>query len=778
MVMEPTEAGRVRIFLRGMLQGMGFRPFIYNVAKSMGLKGWVRNLPQGVLVEAEGEFSSLQNFIRCIGQKAPPQARVQEMESSFLEPQGYEAFTILPSEGQERPSSFIMPDLATCRDCLEEIFDPNNRRYFYPFTHCVRCGPRYSIIESLPYDRERTSMKHFAMCEHCEWEYRNPEDRRFHAQSNACAECGPQLELWDAAGKVLSSRNDALKGAAKALLDGSIIAMKGLGGLHLMVDAKNKEAVANLRLRKNREEKPFALMFPSLEEVREVCDVSVMEADLLCSSESPIVLLNKRKREENRPGCVFNPLLGVMLPYTPLHHIFMKEVRVPVVATSGNLADETLCTDERQALVRLKGVADFFLVHNRPIVRHVDDSIVRTLMEREQVLRRARGYAPVTFKDSLPSSIAVGGDLKNTVAVSEGKEVFISPHIGDLQNAQTYSAFETTLASLSGSPDRNPDTVSCDFHPDYLSTRWAEENTENCVYVQHHVAHILSCMAENQIEGPVLGVAWDGSGYGLDGTVWGGEFFHITAESFHRIACWRPFPLPGGERAVREPRRSALGLLYEMMGPEVFGRPALTAAFSQSELHMLQSMLANGTNCPRTSSCGRLFDAVASIIGVRQVCSYEGQSAMELEFSAEGGNDHYPFNLQVCDGSQRDSDSTFFVPPYYDLSLRYVLDWEPLINALLHDRLAGEVSPNEMSMKFHNSLVESIIAVAKKTGEEQVVLSGGCFQNKLLTEKAIQRIKQAGLKPIWHQRIPTNDGGLALGQIKALQWTKERVSCV
>ena len=775
----PGEARRVRIFLRGQLQGMGFRPFIYNLAQGMGLKGWVRNSPQGVLLEAEGDFLHLQNFIRHIRKEAPPQAQIQEMETRFLDSLGYDAFTIAPSEEQEGANLFIMPDTATCSDCLDEIFDSNNRRYLYPFTHCIQCGPRFSIIESLPYDRERTAMKSFTMCEPCKEEYQNPEDRRFHSQSNSCAECGPQLELWGAKGNILSARHNALKGAVKAIREGAVVALKSLGGFQLMVDAGNEKAVASLRLRKNRAEKPFALMFPSLERVREDCHVSMMEAELLLSPKSPIVLLDKKNRERNRPECISNPLLGVMLPFTPLHHIFMKELGTPVVATSGNLADETLCTDEGEVLARLGGVADYFFVHNRPIVRFVDDSIARILMGREQVLRRARGYATwsITLKDSLSSSIAVGGNLKNTVAMSEGEDVFISQHIGDLQNSRTYSAFETTLTSFNPGLGKNSAAVSCDFHPDYLPTQWAEENYNNCVPVQHHVAHILSCMAENEIEGPVLGVAWDGSGYGLDGTVWGGEFFHITAESFNRVACFRPFPLPGGEKAVREPRRSSLGVLYEMMGQKVFQRPELVAAFSDKELSMFRSMLVNGINCPRTSSCGRLFDAVAGILGVRQVCSYEGQSAMELEFSAGEGSDHYPVNLNT--NPQRVSKGTHFVPPYYNLSMSFVLDWEPMINALLHDRLADEIPLDEMSLKFHNSLAESIVLIAEKIGEEKIVLSGGCFQNRLLTEKSVQRLRQAGFKPYWHQKVPTNDGGLALGQIRALQWIKERerMSC-
>jgi len=743
---------RIRLVIRGAVQGVGFRPFIYRLATELGLKGWVINSAQGVFIEVEGLAETLKQFVRRVESDRPPRAFIQSLEQSILDPVGYTTFEIRHSDESGEKVALILPDIATCPDCLREIFDPADRRYRYPFTNCTNCGPRYSIIEALPYDRPNTTMKAFNMCPRCREEYENPADRRFHAQPNACPECGPHLELWDAQGTCLARHHEALLQAAEAIREGRVVAVKGLGGFHLMVDARNDAAVRRLRERKRREEKPFALMYPSLEQVTAHCEVNEAEERVLRSPESPIVLLRRREVEAVAPSVApNNPYLGVMLPYTALHHLLMHELGFPVVATSGNLSDEPICTDEREALHRLAGIADLFLVHNRPIARHVDDSVVRVLLGRELVLRRARGYAPlpVLVKQPLPPLLAVGAHLKNTVALSVGNQVFISQHIGDLETPQALQAFHRVIADVKELWAHQPQAVACDMHPDYLSTQAAHRMGIPVVPVQHHVAHILSCMAENELEPPVLGISWDGTGYGTDGTIWGGEFLLIHEGGWQRFAHLRPFRLPGGDRAIKEPRRSALGVLYERYGEQAF--QTLQGVFTEQELTALSQMLRRGINAPITTSAGRLFDAVACLVGLRQVVNYEGQAAMELEFRLQGvtADETYPFTVD-----QTSSDAPV------------ILDWRPMLPELLLDVAAG-VPVGWISARFHNMLVEMMVAVAKRAGVECIALSGGCFQNAYLTERAVQRLRAEGFRPYWHQRVPPNDGGIALGQIVA-----------
>ncbi|MGC8784673.1 MAG: carbamoyltransferase HypF [Armatimonadota bacterium] len=739
---------RVRLVIRGAVQGVGFRPFVYRLATELGLKGWVLNSAQGVFIEVEGEPETLQQFVRRIETDKPPRAFIQSLEQTVLDPVGYTAFEIRHSEESGERSALILPDIATCPDCLRELFDPTNRRYLYPFTNCTNCGPRYSIIEALPYDRPNTTMKAFTMCPKCREEYENPLDRRFHAQPNACSECGPHLELWDEKGVCLAKHHDALLRAAEAIREGRIVAVKGLGGFHLMVDARSDAAVRRLRERKRREEKPFALMYPSLQMAKAHCKVNEVEERVLRSPESPIVLLRRKELNTVAPSVApHNPYLGVMLPYTPLHHLLMRELGFPVVATSGNLSDEPICTDEHEALHRLAGIADLFLVHNRPIARHVDDSVVRVLQGRELVLRRARGYAPlpVLVKEPLPPLLAVGAHLKNTIALSIGRQVFLSQHIGDLETPQALQAFRRVIADVKELWAHQPQAVACDMHPDYLSTQAAHGMGLPVTQVQHHAAHVLSCMAENELEPPVLGVSWDGTGYGTDGTVWGGEFLTICEQGWERFAHLRPFRLPGGDRAIKEPRRCALGVLYELFGDDAFD--LLAQVFTEDEHRLLRQMLRQGINAPVTTSAGRLFDAVASLAGLRQVVNFEGQAAMELEFLTHDvhTDETYPFSL--CEGASS-----------------YMLDWSPMVRAILED-VRAVVSAPLIATRFHNTLVEMMVAVAQAAGIERVALSGGCFQNAYLTERAVRRLGEEGFRPYWHQRVPPNDGGIALGQI-------------
>jgi hydrogenase maturation protein HypF len=606
-------------------------------------------------------------------------------------------------------------------------------------------------------------MKSFTMCPDCREEYENPQDRRFHAQPNACPICGPELQLWDPAGKVLSLRNEALLKAAEAICSGKILAIKGLGGFHLMADARNVAAVDLLRVRKRREEKPFALMYPDIEQIEKDCKVSQLEARLLSAGESPIVLLERR---DNLSGSSLassvahgNPYLGVMLPYTPLHHLLMNELQAPVLATSGNLSDEPICIDEQEALKRLSGIADLFLVHNRPIIRHVDDSIVRIVLGRELVLRRARGYAPLPLrlKKAIPGILAVGGHLKNTIAISVGDNIFLSQHIGDLENQESLQAFRQVIDSFKNIYRFNPTQIAADLHPDYLSTKFAKESGLPIVSIQHHYAHVASCMAENELKGSALGVAWDGTGYGLDGTIWGGEFLLVKNPDFRRVATFRKFRLPGSPSAVKEPRRVALGVLYEMMGDRAFAQKHLPSiqAFNNSEILVLSRMLAKGINAPWATSAGRLFDAVASLCGLRQQMRFEGQAAMELEFAAasEKTEEEYPVNVIGA--------KSLASPPEL-----MIIDWEPMVHALLWD-VHDAIPLAKISKKFHNTLGSIIVAIALQVGEKSVVLTGGCFQNKILLESAVERLCSAGFRAYWHQRIPPNDGGIALGQIVA-----------
>jgi hydrogenase maturation protein HypF len=759
---------RLRLTRWGAVHGVGFRPFIYRLATGLGLGGWVSNSSQGVLIEVEGGQSQLEEFLLRIEAEKPPRSSIQSLETSFLDPVGHPSFEVRHSDESGEKTALLLPDIATCADCLQEIFEPANRRYRYPFTNCTNCGPRFSIIEALPYDRANTTMANFTMCGHCHAEYENPVDRRFHAQPNACPQCGPHLELSDREGKVLAFHHEALLAAADGIRRGAIVAVKGLGGFHLLADARSKEVVWSLRQRKRREEKPLALMFPSLDLVREQCEVSSLEGRLLCSPESPIVLL--RRKAGYQPSALApsvapgNPCLGVMLPCTPLHHLLMAELGFPVVATSGNVSNEPICTDEHEALRRLGGIADVFLVHNRPIARHADDSIVRVVMGRELVLRRARGYAPLPLqcRESLPPVLAVGAHLKSTVAISVGKAVFVSQHIGDLETMPAVDAFGQVVASLSQVYDFKPAAVACDLHPDYVSTRFAEASGVPLVRVQHHYAHVLACMAENELDSPVLGVAWDGTGYGPDGTIWGGEFLGVTESSFQRAGHFRTFRLAGGDQAIREPRRAAAGLLYEVFGEEISAMQELAPvqAFSAREFELVQTMLKRKLNAPLTSSAGRLFDAVAAIVGLRQKARFEGQAAMELEFALDGveTDEAYPFRLS----SSQLRDSALF----YHRPSAIVADWEPMVRSILEDLRHG-IPVGKVSAKFHNTLAGIIVAMARRAGTERIVLTGGCFQNTYLTERAVRRLEAEGFRPYSHQRVPPNDGGIALGQAVA-----------
>jgi hydrogenase maturation protein HypF len=730
-------AQRLRITLRGAVQGVGFRPFVYRLATEMSLTGWVLNSSSGIIIEIEGAPDELKCFEERLQAERPKASVITTHESAWIAAEGSTHFEIRHSNVDSAKSVSVLPDLATCQDCLDEFFDPANRRFRYPFTNCTNCGPRYTIIIDIPYDRPNTTMREFALCPACYGEYTNPTNRRFHAQPNACPVCGPQLSGRTA--------DEAIADAAAALREGKIVALKGIGGFQLLVDARQPAAVARLRQRKHREEKPFAMMMPSIEMVHEYCEITDREVELLESQAAPIVLLKPKEGTDiawNVAHC--SPHLGVMLPYSPLHHLLMQECQFPLIATSGNRSDEPICIGNDEATQRLKDIADHFVMHNRPIVRACDDSVVRFTRGRAGILRRARGYAPLGIRVAreLPPLLAVGGHLKNTVAIAIGRDVFLSQHIGDLETLEARQAFEGAIDDLCCLYSFQPEAVVCDLHPDYASTQWAEKSGLPLIRVQHHQAHVASCAAENNVQGPYLGVSWDGTGYGLDGTIWGGEFFRVDGNNFERIAHLRPFNLPGGEAAVREGWRSAASVVYESLGSNVdFLKPddfASLTGKSRLDVSKVLDMLGRKINVIETTSVGRLFDAIACICSLAYENRFEGQAAMLLENEI---------------GSLR-TEQAYALPEG---------NWCPLVSAVLEDVHAGVPVPM-IAARFHNALANWIMEVAAGSGLKQIVLSGGVFQNRYLTEHTTASLEARGFAVHTHQQVPPNDGGIALGQ--------------
>ncbi|NCC21498.1 MAG: carbamoyltransferase HypF [Alphaproteobacteria bacterium] len=747
---------RKRIRIAGAVQGVGFRPFVCKLAREMDLAGWVRNGSQGVEIEVEGPGHVLVVFSRRLREDLPPNAFITEFKESDISPSGETFFEIVSSASDAKVSVPVLADLAVCADCLREMNDSSDRRYRYPFITCTHCGPRFTIMTGLPYDRPQTTMADFPLCAQCAEEYENPLDRRFHAQPVACPECGPQIALWEADGREVAAREEALQAACEALTAGRILAVKGIGGFHLMCNARNEAACGMLRERKHRPSKPFAVMMDSIDQVKTYCEVSGMEGELLTSPQAPIVLLRRRgphpvpplRAGEGMEAVTLaasvapgNPYLGVMLPCAPLHHLMMAELRFPLVATSGNRASEPICTDEREALERLCGIADLFLVHNRPIAHRCDDSIVRIMAGRPAVMRRARGYAPLPviqnrrISESPKAALATGAHLKNTVALAVEGRIVLSPHIGDLDTPQAVAGHEAAIRTLCDLYRVEPETVAHDLHPDYYSTRTAGRvERGGLVPVQHHYAHALACMADNGESSECLAVCFDGTGYGLDGTVWGGEFLAIGESGFERFGHLYPFRLPGGDAAAREPWRVALSLLHEA---GIEGDAVPFAGTRESS--MVRQMIARNLNSPATTSAGRLFDGVAALLGLCRVNTFEGEAAMALEFAAAPDTDEvYPWALEGG-----------------------VLDWRPMLCAMQGDDGA------RAARKFHNTLAKAVVEVAKQSGFRKICLTGGCFQNKLLLERTVHSLVCAGFEPLWHWSLPPNDGGIAAGQIIA-----------
>lgn len=749
---------RVLVRVRGIVQGVGFRPYIYQLARRHQLNGWVRNQSDGVEIEVAGRQENVDGFIRDIPDNAPPLARivyldVLEEPYSLLGP-----FTIVESHGSSVRSTLISPDVCTCDECLSELLDPMDRRYRYPFINCTNCGPRYTIIRDIPYDRKKTTMAGFIMCPLCRREYEDPSDRRFHAQPNACPECGPHVWLTDHAGRVVAQRDDAVKLVVEQLNNGSIVAVKGLGGFHLAVKATDERAVSRLRMRKIREEKPFAVMFASTDALRKHCFLTREEETLLESVQRPIVLL-KRRLEGPGPhiapsAAPRNRFLGGFLPYTPLHRLLFEGGPCDaLVMTSGNQSDEPIVMGNDEATEQLRGIADFFLLHNRDIYMRCDDSVTRVILKKPRPVRRARGYVPVPvfLASPGPSVLGVGAELKSTVCLTRRNEAFLSHHIGDLENLETLRSFQHAIEHLKRILEIEPVCIAHDLHPDYLSSQWAvEQEGVPLLAVQHHHSHIASVMAEQKLSGPVLGLALDGTGYGTDGTIWGGEILKVDGDDFERLGHLRRMPLPGGDRATREPWRMALSSLWTL-DPENTER-TFSDFFSRwkpDKTRIVLQMIRKGVNTPLTSSCGRLFDAVSGLIGLRESITYEGQAAIELEQAIEPEEGRYSGGL------------------YVNSNGLWVMDPVPMLWEIVRD-VRERVSPGVISARFHNGLVtlltDAAASVSGRTGLKRVALSGGVFQNATLMERVIPALEGRGLEVLTHVEVPANDACIALGQ--------------
>jgi hydrogenase maturation protein HypF len=746
---------RKEIRVAGIVQGVGFRPYVYRLALEQRLAGTIRNTAAGVTIEVEGPAESVERFLARLPSEAPALARITGIDVRSLALNGEDGFRILASRDGEPMHTLISPDVAICDDCLREMLDPADRRYHYPFINCTNCGPRFTIVRDIPYDRPRTSMAVFPMCPACRAEYEDPLNRRFHAQPNACWDCGPRLELWDAEGKAVATE-DAVSDAVALLQAGEVVAVKGLGGFHLAADATSHEAVTLLRERKHRVEKPFAVMVPDVAAAERFCELDATGREILTRRERPIVLLRAkwptRIAECVAPG---NAYLGVFLPYTPLHHLlFARGKFAALVMTSGNVSEEPIAIDNREAVRRLNGLADHFLVHNRDILLRCDDSVVRPLGGRVRQLRRSRGYVPVPvfLDEELPPILAVGGELKNTICLARGNQAFLSQHVGDLENLESYGFFLEAVEHLERILEITPEIIAYDLHPDYFSTKWALEQPQTrLVGVQHHHAHVAACMAENHLDGKVIGFALDGTGYGTDGRIWGGEVLLADFSGFERVAHLGYVPLPGGSAAVREPWRMAVAYLAHHFGREFLDRriPFLREIDGVS-LELVLRMINRNLNSPLTSSCGRLFDAVAALAGIRQRVNYEAQAAIELEMAAHGSKDEgvYPMGL-VPDGAG------------------WMIDTLPLFDALLDD-LERRVPVGTVSRRFHNGLVDVFSRLARlirdRSGLRQVCLSGGTFQNVLLLEGLRGSLEAEGFEVFTHAEVPAGDGGLSLGQ--------------
>jgi hydrogenase maturation protein HypF len=778
---------RKRIEIRGIVQGVGFRPFVYRIAKRFDMRGWVLNSSAGVVIEVEGGDARFEGFLRALRTELPPLARIDRLTVSHQAPRGDRDFIIEHSEPSVARGGFALapPDIATCADCAGDFTAPGNRRFQYPFTNCTNCGPRYTIIRDVPYDRPNTTMAAFPMCARCQQEYEDPLNRRFHAEPNACPDCGPWLTLLSAdelaaeslpeaqlapaaAPQFVSGRGSPaiLDRARQLLREGRILALKGLGGFHIACDAANERSVSLLRERKRRSGKAFAVMVPSLAIAERLCVLADADRALLAGARRPIVLLPRREDSGIAPSVApGNARLGLMLPYTPLHHLLFRAPGAcdapgagnapgacnALVMTSGNMSEEPIVSRNEDAWPRLHALADYFLLHNRAIQTPVDDSVLQIFEGREYPVRRSRGYAPDPIELAIPLAevLACGGELKNTLCLTKDRYAILSQHIGDLENIETMEFFRETLEHLQRFFRVSPVAVAHDLHPNYLSTRFAlEESGLRPIGVQHHHAHIASCMADNGIDGPVIGVALDGTGYGTDGKIWGGEFLVCDFLNFERRGHLRYIPLAGGDSAVRQPWRSALAYLRAAFGERALSLPLpLFRDIPPKHVRAVDAMIARNIQTVETSSCGRLFDAVSSLLGIRHETTYEGQAAIELEMAAANASGVYPFAIEAGDPFQ--------------------IDLRPAIESIVQGFLGG-AAPGEISARFHLTMAKVIVECCERLrvsdGLSRVCLSGGTFQNIRLLGHAAASLRETGFEVFIHRRVPANDGGLALGQ--------------
>jgi hydrogenase maturation protein HypF len=771
------------ISVRGIVQGVGFRPFVYGLAVKHNLKGWVYNTSEDVKIEVEGETEAIEQFERELETEAPPLAHIENVAIEYHPPRGYKNFEIRQSQAQEGKYQLISPDVATCQACLGELLNPEDRRYRYPFTNCTNCGPRFTIIEDMPYDRPKTTMRYFQMCPQCQSEYDNPLDRRFHAQPNACPKCGPHVELVDNQGNLVTDSNP-IAAASQLLKEGKIVAIKGLGGFLLACDATNDTVVKTLRQRKKRSSKPFAIMVTTVDEAKRHCYVSPEEEKLLTSPQSPIVLVRWREgssvSREIAPNLQY---LGIMLPYTPLHHILLRDTGRPLVMTSGNLSEEPIARDNDEALRRLSGIADYFLIHNRDIYSRYDDSVAIVERGTSQLIRRARSYAPYPIRLSFEAKqvLGCGAEEKNTFCLTKDNYAFLSQHIGDMENMETLEHFDSTISLYKRLFHIETEIVAHDLHPDYLATKYARELGESgikLIPVQHHHAHIASCLADNGLESPVIGVAFDGTGMGADGNIWGGEFLVADYRNFRRAGHLEYLPLPGGDAAIKRPYRTAIGYILTLLGEDALNAVIASEAkqsqlasigqVTEVEVEVIKRQIERRINSPLSSSMGRLFDAISALLGIRGEIDYEGQAAVELEMAAHssviarpvpsearelgeaisGNNESYPYRIVEDEGMR-------------------VVRLRDLLSAVIEDLHRG-ISKGRISIKFHNTVAQMINEmchlIADETGIRKVALSGGVFQNRLLLRKTVSLLESSGFQVFTHRQVPCNDGGISLGQ--------------
>jgi len=771
------------ISVRGIVQGVGFRPFVYGLAVKHRLKGWVYNTSEDVRIEVEGAAEAIKQFEREIETKAPPLAYIENVTIEYHPPHRYKNFEIRHSQAQEGKYQLISPDVATCQACLGELLNPEDRRYRYPFTNCTNCGPRFTIIENMPYDRPKTTMRYFQMCPQCQAEYDNPLDRRFHAQPNACPKCGPQVQLVDNQGNLVTESNP-IAAASQLLKEGKVVAIKGLGGFLLACDATDDNTVKILRQRKKRPSKPLAIMVSTVEEAKRHCHVSPEEENLLTSPQSPIVLMRWRKGSSvSRKVAPNLRFLGIMLPYTPLHHILLRDTGLPLVMTSGNLSEEPIARDNYEALRRLSGIADYFLIHNRDIYSRYDDSVAIVERGTSQLIRRARSYAPYPIRLPFKTRqvLGCGAEEKNTFCLTKDNYAFLSQHIGDMENMETLEHFDSTISLYKRLFNIEPEIVAHDFHPDYLATKYARELGESgmkLVPVQHHHAHIASCLADNGVDFQVIGVAFDGTGMGADGNIWGGEFLVADYRNYKRVGHLEYLPLPGGDAAIKRPRRTAIGYILTLLGENALNAVIASEAkqsqlasngqVGEVEIEVIKRQIERKINSPLTSSMGRLFDAISALLGIRGEIDYEGQAAVELEMDAYSSviARPVPSGARELDEAICDAQESY---PYHiveDEGIR-VVHLRDLLSAVIEDLHQG-ISKGRISVKFHNTVARMINEmchlIADETGITKVALSGGVFQNRLLLRKTVSLLESSGFQVFTHRQVPCNDGGISLGQ--------------